>query len=1255
MAGEVATLVIRVGSKDVTVATGQLQAMQKAAKGVARQLDQTSDSAGALSGRAKRQFKEMGSSFKIVGRDLSRYITLPFLAASGASLKFAKDLTTGLGQVETLIAGTGSRIYELQDAVTGMAKETGLSFDDLNRGLYETISAFQDGADTVGRFETAAKAAVAGNASVLDSVKLLSAVTKAYGDTSEEAAQKVADLAFETVRLGQTTFKDLANAIQQVTANSARLGVTQEELFSVFSTLTGVTGDAANVSTQFNRALLSLSNPTKELQALFAEYRTEQGKIVTTGKEFIEVSGGTVQAFKKIYDNAERTGQPLEKFITRQTGVIAVTALANQQFDVFTEKSSEIAKSVGAMEKAYFAATLGIDEFQRILKQVGQTIASAGAEVGQIMLPTIVTLAQRIAEVVEDFSKLDETIQRNRITAIAFAAALGPLLIIIGSLLRTLKLFGDLKLLAGAGALPFLNPVTLGITAAAIAGVLLVLGKFVKQIKLEAEALEDLKRASSGFQDARTTFIDIATKFNHISDAEERNKAIAWELSQVYGRDFVYALNQGENALQTLYDKFLEIEALKYQDKLEAQYQQLEAINEKYRGVFNLGERQELRFGKRFEDELTRLGMTVDEAADELAKNPLFTNELFINGFFGTKLRADNFAEQLTGILNNRANVQRVVDEMTALVDETRKEVEMRTGGQLSLSDLILEEGVGGDFLVKAAGILSGLNGALGDATDPPGGAGGGDKAARLKTWADYFADITGVAGEAFASIEYDDDDKAVGFFKGKGVLAADAYAQAFANELSVNKSIAEAVGRSISIEENRDTIKNQLDKTVSDLSELLTATVNSKDFNKEMGTYNLADLLTGDVALPEGYVPEEVLQIFGLSDSSIKGMVAIAKERLSAFTTETHKYANELLADPGFEMPTIFGEGMFNFPDDGTDRIRDNINTLNELIDEVGKAGGFTGYLTLLRDGQVEELKLAGTTFSNIMSDLEGAPSLGDALADSLVNAFKNASGEADVMNVALAGTMSILSSGINVAVEGMGNAFYEMSRVNQLIQAGVVGSEAMNDAWGNLASSIAQAIVQTAQQVGLQLIGAGAVELANPLGNPAEGWAMIGWGAALLAGSWGGQAIMGANQGKIDAAEANAQGGVYSGSEKITKYAHGGVLGDYVNSIVDKPTYFANGSALMGEAGAEAIMPLTRMSNGDLGVQTAGGYGSRVNVTVHNYGNSNAEVTQTENSDGSVDISVVIDKKINSAIAAGKADSGLKSRYGLSVKGLN
>ncbi|MEC5321581.1 phage tail tape measure protein, partial [Brenneria populi subsp. brevivirga] len=73
------------------------------------------------------------------------------------------------------------------------------------------------------------------------------------------------------------------------------------------------------------------------------------------------------------------------------------------------------------------------------------------------------------------------------------------------------------------------------------------------------------------------------------------------------------------------------------------------------------------------------------------------------------------------------------------------------------------------------------------------------------------------------------------------------------------------------------------------------------------------------------------------------------------------------------------------------------------------------------------------------------------------------------------------------------------------------------------------------------------------------------------------------------------NAKGGVYSSAS----------LSSFSGQVVDKPTLFAfaKGAGLMGEAGAEAIMPLTRNANGVLGVRAVGSVGGgapTVNINI-------------------------------------------------------
>jgi lambda family phage tail tape measure protein len=100
-------------------------------------------------------------------------------------------------------------------------------------------------------------------------------------------------------------------------------------------------------------------------------------------------------------------------------------------------------------------------------------------------------------------------------------------------------------------------------------------------------------------------------------------------------------------------------------------------------------------------------------------------------------------------------------------------------------------------------------------------------------------------------------------------------------------------------------------------------------------------------------------------------------------------------------------------------------------------------------------------------------------------------------------------------------------------------------------------------------------------------------------------------------------AKGGAWDSG--VQAFAKGGA---FTNSVVSSPTLFkfARGTGLMGEAGPEAIMPLKRDNNGNLGVRAAGQSGGNVDVVVNNYGNDRAETRETVDSRGNRKIEVVI-----------------------------
>ncbi len=114
---------------------------------------------------------------------------------------------------------------------------------------------------------------------------------------------------------------------------------------------------------------------------------------------------------------------------------------------------------------------------------------------------------------------------------------------------------------------------------------------------------------------------------------------------------------------------------------------------------------------------------------------------------------------------------------------------------------------------------------------------------------------------------------------------------------------------------------------------------------------------------------------------------------------------------------------------------------------------------------------------------------------------------------------------------------------------------------------------------------------------------------------------------------------------------FGSGDVIPFATGAVVDKPTAFPlsrGRTGLMGEAGPEAIMPLTRIG-GSLGVSAVGT--GETNVVVNNYGDAKeVEVTQSRNASGGTDIIVTLERELSDRIKTrgSRLSRTLESTYG-------
>ena len=343
---------------------------------------------------ANKKFSGIKAGVAVAGAAIAGATTAA-VAFGKTSLDAAAKFETGMSNVATLLDGdtvtVNKRIAEMGDGIMDIAKKTGLATDDLSNGMYQIVSALGDSADATSQLEVAAKAAKAGGATTVDAINLLSAVTKGYGDTSGEAWSKASDLAFQTVKLGQTSFPELAASMGKVVPIASALNISQEELFGSFATLTGVTGSTAEVATQMKAVFSGLMTPSKQLSDTIsslgyssANAMLDQLGLIGTLDKLSAACGDDKQAVAKLFSSVEA-----------QT---AVLALAGSQTENWVQKTEAMAGAADATSNAFDRQT---DNLQGKLDKMKQVFETFKIRVGNILIPIVTNIVDKAIPKIE--------------------------------------------------------------------------------------------------------------------------------------------------------------------------------------------------------------------------------------------------------------------------------------------------------------------------------------------------------------------------------------------------------------------------------------------------------------------------------------------------------------------------------------------------------------------------------------------------------------------------------------------------------------------------------------------------------------------------------------------------------------------------------------------------------------------------------------------------------------------------------------
>lgn len=442
-----------------------------ALKELENQARQSSSVLGTQMQVAGEKIKAVGDSIKHVGdriagigQSLTTTVTMPIVGAFGASAKAAMDWETAFTGVQKTVDATDAEYQQLATNIKKMATETASSANDI-AGVMEIAG--QLGITGVDGLTTFTKTMVElGDTTNLSAEDAATALARFMNITGENSTD-VDKLGSAIVDLGNnfaTSESEIVEMSTRLASAGTIAGLSSTDILALATAMSSVGIQAEAGGTAMSQTLKTIANSVADFkdgeeESLYAIADVAQMKAADFARAWetdpITAIHAFISGLSDMKDNEENVFAMLEDMGMkgiRQSNMLQSLALASNMLGDAVKTSSEAYKENTALtaeaEKRY--ATMAAK-----ISQLKARITEVAIEIGETLVPYIEKAMTFIEGLVEKWKALDDEQKESILKFAAIAAAIGPVLLVVGKLIASVgsvvSVFGSL--ISGGGKL----------------------------------------------------------------------------------------------------------------------------------------------------------------------------------------------------------------------------------------------------------------------------------------------------------------------------------------------------------------------------------------------------------------------------------------------------------------------------------------------------------------------------------------------------------------------------------------------------------------------------------------------------------------------------------------------------------------------------------------------------------------------------------------------------------------------------------
>lgn len=413
--------------------------------------------------------KALGEGITDLGSSMTLGLTVPIVAAGGAAISVAANFDDAMSQVQGALGDASADMDGLRTLALQLGADTVFSATESAQAMVELAKGGLTEADIKGGALAASMdLAAAGQLNLADAAETTVQMMGSFGLGAGDAT-RIANALAGAANASSADVSDLTQAMSQCSAQASLAGWSLEDTAAALALFADHGVKGSDAGTSLKTMLQRLSAPTDQaadaMEAYGLEVRDSNGKMKDITGIADELTGklGTLS-------DAERDAALQTIFGSDASRAAAI---------LMQSGSEGLQKYIAATNDATAAETMANaqkGELSWALENMGGAIESASIAFGSALAPAITAVAGVIGNVAEAFASLPSGAQTAIAVVLALVAAVGPLLVVFGSVVAMLPALSEgLLLLGGAFAVPLAPALAVAAAIAAVVAILVTL------------------------------------------------------------------------------------------------------------------------------------------------------------------------------------------------------------------------------------------------------------------------------------------------------------------------------------------------------------------------------------------------------------------------------------------------------------------------------------------------------------------------------------------------------------------------------------------------------------------------------------------------------------------------------------------------------------------------------------------------------------------------------------------------------------